>query len=289
MAEAIENVVQRIPIWRGGQIRRMEEIQGGWTNRNYRVDLDQRSYVLRLNGENTDLLGINRQEEREIARLAGESGLSPRVAYCSESDGVLVTEYMEGKILSRDEAAHPGNIKRLAQTLREIHSLRAACAPFCPFQKATQWLRTARQYGVAVPGEFAWIQERIQPLRDSAYCRSFSVRLCHNDFVLSNILDNDRLKALDWECAGAGNPLFDLASLVMNGPFSPESESLLLDSYFEKGRAPDRSALVPWKRAFDFLNGAFHLVQAAVSRRGLDYQRGVTLHFSRLARDLPGD
>ena len=289
MAEAIENVVQGIPIWRPGQIQKIEEIQGGWTNRNYKVDLDRRSYVLRLNGASTDLLGIDRQQERQITKLAAASGLSPGIAYCGETDGIMVTEYVEGKILSPAEVAQPGNLDRLAQTLREIHSLKATCAHFCPFQRATQWLQTAAQFGVQVPAKLDWIRERIQSLRDSAPAQTFPACLCHNDFVRPNILDSGRLNVVDWENAGTGNPLFDLAALSMNSQLPPESEDLLLRTYFEKGQAPHRSALVPWKRAFDFLNGAFYLVQLAVSEQGLDYERGVTHHFSRLVRDLEGD
>ena len=243
MPEAVEDILRRIPIWRGDNMRGIEEIQGGWTNRNYKIDLDRGSYVLRLKGEGTDLLGIDREQEHRVARLAGEAGVAPRVVYCSEPDGIMVTEYFEGKHFSRDEAAQPESIERLALTLRKIHSLRTACAPFCPFQRAIEWLRTASQCGVNVPDEFASIADRIQPVRDSAYSHSYSECLCHNDLALSNILDHDGLKVVDWEHAGTGNPLFDLASLAVNAQLPPGSERLLLAAYFEKGQAPHEEAL----------------------------------------------
>ena len=285
MNEVIESIVQRLPLWQGEEIHGITEIQGGWMNRNYKVDVGSGSYMLRLNGETTHHFGINRQQESEIAKFAGESGLSPRVIYCHPTDGVMITEFLDGKNVTRDDLTQAGNIQRLAQTLRKVHSLQVECTPFCPFEKATQWIRTAHLRGIDIPDQFASVIERMTSVKTAAYAQSFPHCLCHNDFVLGNILDNGSLHVIDWEHAGLGNPLFDLASLVMNGQLTPDGETILLETYFENQPVPHRNVLIPWKRAFDFLNGAFYLLQVAVSKQGINYHHGVMHHFTRLMKE----
>ena len=49
-------------------------LAGGITNRNYRVDVDGRAYVVRIPGERTELLGIDRAGEAEASRRAADAG-----------------------------------------------------------------------------------------------------------------------------------------------------------------------------------------------------------------------
>ena len=60
----------------------------------------------------------------------------------------------------------------------------------------------------------------------------YTPALCHNDLLPANILDdNERIWIVDWEYAGMGNPLFDLAGVSANCCYSEEQEIALLESY----------------------------------------------------------
>ena len=55
----------------------MLPLDGGITNRNFRVNFGGTDYVVRLPGKNTDLLGIDREAERLATKRAAELGPRP--------------------------------------------------------------------------------------------------------------------------------------------------------------------------------------------------------------------
>jgi hypothetical protein len=54
-------------------------LDGGITNRNYRVRFQGRDCVVRLPGKDTDLLGIDREAERAATTAAAMLGIGPDV------------------------------------------------------------------------------------------------------------------------------------------------------------------------------------------------------------------
>jgi thiamine kinase-like enzyme len=67
----------------------------------------------------------------------------------------------------------------------------------------------------------------------------FKPALCHNDLLATNILDEGhRLWLVDWEYAGLGRPLFDLASVAANNAFPDDLDGALLCAY--RGRLDPR-------------------------------------------------
>src|SRR5918995_6196529 len=69
-------------------------LEGGITNRNFRVNFGGMDYVVRLPGKDTDLLGINREAERLATRQAAELELGPRVAALLDEPSCLVTAFV---------------------------------------------------------------------------------------------------------------------------------------------------------------------------------------------------
>jgi aminoglycoside phosphotransferase (APT) family kinase protein len=67
-------------------------LEGGITNRNYRVRFGARDYVVRLPGKDTGLLGIDREAERLANQAAARLGIAPAVAAADEQ--AIVTEFV---------------------------------------------------------------------------------------------------------------------------------------------------------------------------------------------------
>ncbi len=61
--ETAYEIIARMPIWQGMRDIQVEPI-AGLTNRNYRVTVGGERFVLRVSGQNTARLGINRAHER---------------------------------------------------------------------------------------------------------------------------------------------------------------------------------------------------------------------------------
>ena len=68
-------VMAAIPEW-DGLDPEVTPITIGITNRNFRVRLGQRDYVLRLPGKDTELLGISREAERIANGQAARLGIA---------------------------------------------------------------------------------------------------------------------------------------------------------------------------------------------------------------------
>ena len=69
MDPALAATIAAIPEWDGLEPE-VTPITIGITNRNFRVDIGGESFVVRLSGKDTDLLGIDRAAENEAASAA---------------------------------------------------------------------------------------------------------------------------------------------------------------------------------------------------------------------------
>jgi hypothetical protein len=63
MIPSLEEVLARVPQWSGAKDLKVTPLGGGITNQNYRVETGEGSFVLRISGANTELLGIDREIE----------------------------------------------------------------------------------------------------------------------------------------------------------------------------------------------------------------------------------
>ncbi|HLL80820.1 MAG TPA: hypothetical protein VKT25_15030, partial [Ktedonobacteraceae bacterium] len=102
----IERIIGQIPGWShaGATITPLE---GGITNQNYRVDMGNETFVLRISGKGTHLLGIDRQRESACTTIAAQVGVGAEVVHFLAAEEVLVTRFIPGSPISPELAAQP--------------------------------------------------------------------------------------------------------------------------------------------------------------------------------------
>jgi len=76
----IEDVIARIPDWQGRDLR-VHPLAGGLTNTNYRVEVDGAPFVIRIPGQSTELLSVNRQHEYHNTLAAADTGVGARIVH----------------------------------------------------------------------------------------------------------------------------------------------------------------------------------------------------------------
>jgi thiamine kinase-like enzyme len=226
---ATEKELRALPWW-GGEIE-LEALPGGLTNRNYRVVAGDRVFAVRT-GCDDPVLGICRRNELLCIRVAVAIGLAPAVV--QSAPGVLVTEFIAGTPLSPELVAT--RLDRIAAALRAIHGAGAAVTGhllwFSPFQVARTYVRTAVERGLLLPAAVAPAALLAEVAELESQLRPFTPTFCHNDLMPANILDaGDRLWVIDWEYAGVGHPLFDVAGLASNCAFDDAADRRLLTAY----------------------------------------------------------
>src|SRR3954452_16239869 len=82
-------------------------LDGGITNRNYKVPFGEHDFVVRVPGKDTNLLGIDRDAECEANKLAAEVGVAPPVVLMLEQPQVIVTRFVEAQEMSEEDLREP--------------------------------------------------------------------------------------------------------------------------------------------------------------------------------------
>jgi thiamine kinase-like enzyme len=261
----------------------LEPLGGGITNRNFKISVDGESFVLRIGGQDTELLGIDRSVEHGASVVAAHAGVGPEVVAFLEPEGYLVTRFVEGREIPAEEMRRPETIVRVASTLRDIHDGRPIPGRFDSFRVVEAYAQTAVGHGVRVPDDYDWAHEiagRIEADRGQQ-----PLKPCHNDLLNANFIDEDgRIRIVDWEYAGMGDPFFDLANFSINHEFGAPENDRLLEAYFGDLRAMDRGCLVLMRFMSDFREAMWGVVQQGISALDFDFVGYASEHFARLRR-----
>jgi thiamine kinase-like enzyme len=262
-------------------------LEGGITNRNYKVRFGEREYVLRLHGKDTDLLGISREAERIANAAAARLGIAPEVAETFE--GGLVTRFLTCAPLDAAEIAT--RAEEIAVALRAFHD--AAVTLPIEFRVAgllEDYARIIAARGGEVPG--AYQEARELAVRITAALGGARLAPCHNDLLPGNLVRErtaDRIMIVDWEYAGMGHPFFDLGNLSVNNGFDEATDERLLSAYH--GAAPSRRQRATLKLTrvlSDVREAAWGTMQAQVSELDFDFDGYAEQHFARLRAAVDG-
>lgn len=244
-------------------IRSVERIVHGLTNDNWIARGPQRSVVVRLNSPKADDLGVDRRNEARALQIAMQAGVGPRVLrYDLESD-VLITELLPGTPWSVEYARSGAGIARLAQLLREVHAL-----PIYDGIKRVDALAVIESYWATLeaagrmalagsPEQQATARVLGQRLRTDV-----RLRLCHNDVHHLNLMDDGRVRLLDWEYAGFGDPFFDLAGVCCYHDYDAEQCEALLRHYIGRPDAAATERLDTARWLFNYIRELWTAVRA---------------------------
>jgi thiamine kinase-like enzyme len=264
-----EAVVARL--W-AGRDARLEPLGGGITNRNFKVTVGGETFVLRIGGKDTELLGIDRHAEHAASRIAADLGLAPEVVGFVEPEGYLVTRFVEGEVGRVD-------VEQVGDALARLHAGPAFPARFDSFRVVEVYRATALERGVRVPAAYdraKEVAEAIERRRAAAHRRP-----CHNDLLNANFIDDGgRSWIVDWEYAGMGDPFFDLGNFAVNHELDEEGERRLLRAY----GSDDADALTLMRFMSDFREAMWGVVQQAISELDFDFAEYADRHFERLDR-----
>src|SRR5207253_4746769 len=203
---------------------------------------------------------------------------------CLRAKGYFVTRFIEGKPVD-DAAVHrPDTIARVADSLRRIHNGPPIPGLFIPLRivEAYQALAVAR--GVRVPAEFGLSQALGRRIELAFLVNPIDLHPCHNDLLNANFIDDgQRIRIVDWEYAGMGDPFFDLGNFAANHELTDEEDAMLLAAYDGGSPANDRLARLRLMRLVsDFREAMWGVLQQGISALDVDFVAYAAKHFDRL-------
>jgi len=211
-------------------------LSDGLTNDNYWLNIADEEYVLRLNHPLSSELGIHRSDETKIMKVASKIHLSPDVHYLSKQNNFRISHWINGDVWTKNQLRKSVNLNRLAQQLRNLHSVNISNLPTLNLINRIESYRTVIKQRSAKPSS---IEQRV--LKKAIYLiqsmqQQLPHCLCHNDLIAANVIEQTQFESsklifLDWEYAAVTSPLFELAVISRANELSMDEQDYLLQSY----------------------------------------------------------
>ncbi|MBC7984172.1 MAG: phosphotransferase [Candidatus Obscuribacterales bacterium] len=250
------------------QIRRSalatpRRIKSGLTNESWLVEVDDgRAVVVRLSNPKQRELQINRASETAILLAVGAADIGAPVLLCDPERHLLVTQYLRGRIWSPRDARQSENIQRMGKFLRALHVMPPpdGAQPTDLRLVIGNYWNTLMARGLSSHTGSAETRERARQIA-AEISADFGACLCHNDIHHLNVIDDGKLRLIDWEYAGIGDPYFDLASLCCYHTYSDGLRRELLAAYLGADRpaALERLHRMCW--LFDYIRELWFAVR----------------------------
>jgi thiamine kinase-like enzyme len=263
----------------------LRPLSGGITNRNFLVSAAGTNdrWVIRLAGNDTHLLGISREVEHAATVAAAGVGVGPEVTAFIRPEGYLVTRFIVGSAVS-DEAVHrPETLRRVADSLRRNHDGPAIPGLFVPFRIVEAYRALAAARGVPIPAEYELAQSVARRIELAFLTNPVELRPCHNDLLNANFIDDgNRIRIVDWEYAGMGDPFFDLGNFSINHELTPDEDAILLAAYDGDVRPARLARLTLMRSVSDFREAMWGVLQQGISSLDVDFVAYAGEHFERL-------
>jgi thiamine kinase-like enzyme len=233
----IDEVLARISVWRGRETT-VSELSGGLTNTNYLVDAGGDRYVVRIPGASTELLAVDRVNERYNAAAASTTGVSPRIVEVLEDLDVMVIEFIEGTTMSSEALREAEMAPRIAASLRRLHAGPRFRQDFDMFRLTEFYLRVCAQRDVRIPDGFGEHRDDVGAIERALAARPLPTLPCHNDLLAENYIDDGaQLWIVDFEYSGNNDPTFELGDTAQECGFDADVRAALCEAYFGEATA----------------------------------------------------
>jgi thiamine kinase-like enzyme len=220
-----------------GRPRSVRELPGGLTNRNYKVVTPDGTFVARLSSGGSELLSIDRDCEYRNSVIAAAAGAGAPVVEYRPQDHMLVVGYLEGRTLSSADVAAPGNIPRIAQACRLLHSGGRFVNDFDMFDIQRRYLSVARSRGFRIPAGYDDLLPQFSAAEKALAVRGEGTVPCNNDLLAANFIDDgDRIWLIDYELSGNNDACFELGNIGAESHLSRDALADLVTAYYGRVR-----------------------------------------------------
>lgn len=185
--------------------------------------------------------GLDRRAEFELQQALAATGLAPEVIALDPSQWVL-QRYVEGTPMNSFSLSHNEKLKVTARALAIVHQQQP------DWQGSTLWQKCAT-YADKLGGS---IQSQLAQFKNALSSSRRDV-LCHFDLAFAHILVNQKVTIVDWEYAGWGDRLTDIASSIEINQLDEPSAEALCHYYhqhtgilIDQGELDDHRLFVRW-------------------------------------------
>jgi thiamine kinase len=283
----IRRLIEEIPGFGNAVV--LERLVGGPASDSWLVEKDGERVVIRFDNPRAKKLGLDRESELKVLEQVASAGIGPDVIFASPAQGVLVTSFIQGGAWSRNDVYAAENLERLAATLRQLHALPVTEPKFAPVLAAKRY---AEEVGT---DQAARLAGQAAKLAAQLLAGDHTTALCHNDLVHRNIIGFHPVRLIDWEYAGVGDPLFDVAIVVQHHELSGELVQEFLKACTGHNAPEGMERLDAFCELYDLLCALWYMSVCSEQGPGSEYavERGRLLdklvHGRLIPLDIPSN
>lgn len=240
LLENLQSIVCECMKVEGNRIKSISPI-GGMTNKNYKVQIDDEFYVLRVPGNGTEEM-ISRSDEIKNAVYANKIGVDAKLIYFNEETGVKVSEFIENaETLSPKSAKKQSIMEKVTDILRKLHNFDLEMDnDFDIYEKIEKYENLLIKAKGKNFEDYYEVKDKVIYLKNIMNELDVKLVPCHNDMVAENFIKSgERIYLIDWEYGGMNDPMWDLAAYSLENELSEDQEELFLKLYF-KGNVEEK-------------------------------------------------
>lgn len=232
MPIAIEKAIQEIPAWQGKEVD-ITPMTGGLTNTNYLIKVEGVPYFVRVPGESTDLLAVDRANEYFNTKAAAEAGIGPDVLYHLPEHNIMVLEFIQGETMSNEKLQAPGFPERIAKSLKMLHAGPRFLSDFNMFRLTEYYLDICKQQEVTIPEGYPERLSTVNRIEQAMLIQPLPTVPCNNDLLAENFIDDgEMLRLIDYEYSGNNDPTFELGNTCQELGYDEARIQELCAAYF---------------------------------------------------------
>ncbi|HEY5729013.1 MAG TPA: choline/ethanolamine kinase family protein [Anaerolineales bacterium] len=228
----IEEAAANISDWKNKQIV-IHPLSGGLTNTNYRVEVDGTPYFVRVPGESTELLAIDRNNEYHNTKAADEAGVAPKIIHHLPEYNVMVIEFLDGVTMSKDSLNAPGMPSRMAHAIKKLNQGPRFLLDFNMFRLTEYYLSLCSDRGIKIPDGYTERMDTVKRIEQAMNAKPLETVPCNNDLLAENYIDDGKqLWLIDYEYSGNNDPTFELGNTCQEMQFSDSQIAEVCTAYF---------------------------------------------------------
>jgi thiamine kinase-like enzyme len=267
----IEEVVSQIADWAGKEVS-ITALSGGLTNTNYKVEVDGTPFFVRVPGEDTELLAIDRNNEYYNTKAAGEAGVASKIVYHLPRQNVMVIEFLDGKTMSKDSLNAPGMPTRMAHAIKKLNQGPRFLLDFNMFRLTEYYLSLCRDRDIKIPDGYNDRVDIVKRIEQAMNVNPLSTVPCNNDLLAENYIDNGKqLWLIDYEYSGNNDLTFELGNTCQEMQFNDEQIAEVCAAYFGEVK-PDMIARMKLNMIMSDVGwGLWAAIQANISTIDFDF------------------
>lgn len=213
---------------------------GGMSNKNFRVDFNGKSYVLRIPGPGSEGM-VERANEEFNAILGCKMGVNPEIRYFNAKTGVKLADFVDNaETLNAATIQRHDNLKKIAELYHRVHDAHVRMKnEFNIFREIEKYCRLIENMGATMYDGWESFKPKVMDLEWRLNSIGIEMTPCHDDAVPENFIkaQDGTIYLIDWEYSGMNDPMADFAALFIESEFSEEKKEFFLNEYY-KGEVP---------------------------------------------------